>query len=91
MTRDIISDSVAALPKKQLHAYQTRKPCGEMFGGNSIGVGQYEQCLSVFWHESDWSRRKILLFFLLFLNNGMNNGRLCHAQKKIIFFQKIIF
>ena len=46
---------------------------------SSIGVGQYEPCLSFFWHESDWSRRKILLFFLLFLNNGMNNGRLSSA------------
>ena len=32
-----------------------------------------------FWHESDWSRRKIILFFLLFLNNEMNNARLSSA------------
>ena len=40
-------------------------------------VIQESDVLVGFWHESDWSRRKILLF----LNNGMNNGSLCSVVR----------
>ena len=32
--------------------------------------------IAIFCHDADWSRARIVLFFILFVNNRMNNGSL---------------